>query len=71
MVMAKLGEEWMNVVKQRENIKKCQIQLKNTIAEQNTLWGINSRLDDAKKQNQQTGRQNSGNHPSETEKFKQ
>lgn len=67
-----LGEEWVNIVKQRViKYKKCQIQLKNTIAEQNTLWGINSRLDDAKKQNQQTGRQSNGNHPSGTEKFKQ
>ena len=58
-----------NFSKEIENTKKNQSELKNTIAEmKTTLQGINSRLDDNRRMDNEFGRQNSGNHPIRIEK---
>ena len=49
--------------KELENIKNNQTEMKNTISEmKNTQEGINSRLNDYRGMDQQTGRLSSGNH---------
>ena len=57
--------EKLEVFNKLENIKKNHTEMQNTIIEKkNTLEGIDSKLDDTKKTDQQVRRQSGRNHSS-------